>query len=82
MDYIVCTYTWKSRELRKIFVVLLKSWIVENIKKMNYIHNYSLKDDKVERLESQMFVVWTKDKENFIDFLSKNFPQIDVIHLT
>ena len=82
MDYIVCTYIWKSRELRKIFVVLLKSRIVENIKKMNYIHNYSLKDDKVERLQSQMFVVWTKDKENFIDFLSKNFPQIDVIHLT
>lgn len=82
MNYIICSYTWKARELRKIIVALLKSGISDNIQKMNYVHNYIFKDNKIEKRDVQLIMIWTKDEGKLIDFLSKNFPQIERLYLS
>jgi len=78
MNYLMFVYKWKSRDLRKIIIVMLKSWMADNIKKINYVQNYLLKDWKnIEKNEEKILLVCTQDKDKLLDFLSKNFPQIE-----
>ena len=81
MVNLICLYRWKSRNLRKIIVALLKSWFATEIKKVNYVQNFVLVDTKLEKTEMKMLVISTENEENFIEFLSKNFPQIERIYL-
>ena len=81
MTYFVYTYIWKSRDLRKIIVALLKSWVVTNVKKMNYIHNYQLKNGGIEKQESQLLIIWAEDEDKLSKFLLKNFPKLERICL-
>lgn len=74
-------YKWKSRELRRIIVALLKSWFVSEIKKVNYVQNFVLVDTKLEKTEMKMLVMSTEDEEKLVEFLSKNFSQIERIYL-
>ena len=78
---LICLYRWKSRDLRKIIVALLKSWFATEIKKVNYVQNFVLVDTKLEKTEMKMLVISTENEEKFIEFLSKNFPQIERIYL-
>lgn len=82
MNYITYFYPWNSRELKKIVVVLLKSWLVNNIKKLNYVHNYDMNENKIMKWEWQLIILSSKDEEKLTDFLSKNFPQIERIYLS
>ena len=82
MNYITYFYPWNSRELKKIVVVLLKSWLVNNIKKINYVHNYDMNENKIMKWEWQLIILSSKDEEKLTDFLSKNFPQIERIYLS
>ena len=78
MNYLMFVYKWKSRDLRKIIIAMLKSWMADNIKKINYVQNYLLKDWKnIEKNEEKILLVCTQDKDKLLDFLSKNFPQIE-----
>lgn len=82
MDYLLFVYRWKSRDLRKIIVAILKSWVADNVKKINYVQNYLLKDWKnIEKNEEKILLIYTQDTEKLLDFLSKNFPQIEKINL-
>ena len=74
-------YKWKSRELRRIIVALLKSWFVSEIKKVNYVQNFVLVDTKLEKTEMKMLVMSTENEKKLVEFLSKNFPQIERIYL-
>jgi hypothetical protein len=82
MNYITYFYPWNSRELKKIVVVLLKSWLVNNIKKLNYVHNYDMNENKIMKWEWQLIILSSKDEEKLTDFLSKNFPQIERLYLS
>jgi len=82
MNYITYFYPWNSRELKKIVVVLLKSWLVNNIKKINYVHNYDMNENKIIKWEWQLIILSSKDEKKLTDFLSKNFPQIERIYLS
>ena len=75
------TYGWKSRDLRKIIISILKSGVAESIKKVNYVQNYSLKDNNVEKKEEKMLLISTENEIKLIEFLSKNFPQIERIYV-
>ncbi len=75
------TYRWNSRELRKIIVAILKSWTAENIKKFNYIQNYALNDKNIEKSEEKIVLIHTKNQSKLLEFLSKNFPQIERINI-
>ncbi len=78
MNYLMFVYNWKSRDLRKIVVAILKSWMADNVKKINYVQNYVLKDWKnIEKNEEKILLVYTQNKDKLVDFLSKNFPQIE-----
>ena len=75
------TYGWKSRDLRKIIISILKSGVAESIKKVNYVQNYSLKDNNIEKKEEKMLLISTENEIKLIEFLSKNFPQIERIYV-
>lgn len=75
------TYGWKSRDLRKIIISILKSGVAESIKKVNYVQNYSLKDNDIEKKEEKMLLISTENEIKLIEFLSKNFPQIERIYV-
>lgn len=75
MNYFLFTYRWDSRELKKIIAAILKSWMSNNIKKFNYIHNYSLNNKNTKKSEEKILLIESEDENNLINFLSKNFPQ-------
>ena len=82
MDYLAFVYAWSSRDLRKIIVILLKSWLVDGVKKINYVHSYLLKNGKnVEKNEEKILLINTQDENKLNEFLLKNFPQIKRIGL-
>jgi len=81
MDFLVFVYKWSSRELRKIISVLLKVWVADAVKKFNYIQNFVINDKSVKKYEEKILLINTKDDEKLMDFLSKNFPQIERIKL-
>lgn len=82
MECISFIYKWKSRDLRRIIVSILKSWVADNVKKVNYVQNYSLKEWKgIEKNEEKILLVYSQDKNKLLDFLTKNFPQIEKINI-
>ena len=81
MNYFLFSYKWNSRELKKIIIAILKSWFADNVKKLNYVQNFCLDDKKIEKSEEKLVLVHADNYNKLIDFLSKNFPQIEKIEL-
>ena len=81
MNFLTFVYRGNSRDLRKIILSLIKSWIADNIKRINYIQNYSVNDKSVKKDEEKLILINAKDYDKLMDFLSKNFPQIERIKL-
>jgi hypothetical protein len=48
---------------------------------MNYVHNFLLKDNKVEKIDVKLVFISTENEEKLVEFLSKNFPQFERIYL-
>lgn len=81
MIFLSYIYRGKSRELRKIIIAILKSWMAEKIKKINYVQSYSLENQKTTKTEEKILLIYTQDENKLLDFLSKNFPQIEKIDI-
>ena len=81
MNFLTFVYRGNSRDLRKIILSLIKSWIADDIKRINYIQNYSMDDKSVKKDEEKLILINAKDYDKLMDFLSKNFPQIERIKL-
>lgn len=81
MNYLTYVYEWNARDLRKIIMTLLKSGLVNEVKKVNYVQSFVLNNSKIEKNEQKIIMVKTDDEENFVNFLSKNFPQIERINI-
>lgn len=81
MNFLTFVYRWNSRDLKKIILSLIKSWIADNIKRINYVQNYSFDDKSVKKDEEKLILINAKDYDKLMDFLSKNFPQIERINL-
>ncbi len=81
MNFLTFVYRWNSRDLKKIILSLIKSWIADNIKRINYIQNYSMDDKSVKKDEEKLILINAKDYDKLMEFLSKNFPQIERINL-
>lgn len=73
-------YRWTARELRKIILAILKSWVADEIKRFNYVQNYSFKEKNLEKSEEKILLIYTKEQDNLLDFLSK-FTQIERINI-
>lgn len=74
-------YDGNNRDLRKIIVAVLKSWIATEIRKLNYGHKYIVIDKWVEKSETKILLIQSEDEKKLTDFLSKNFPQIERIYV-
>ena len=81
MKYITFVYKWNSRELRKIILAILKSWMADNIKRLNYVQNYSLQEKWIKKEEEKLLLIHTENVDDLLVFLSKNFPQIEKIDI-
>ena len=82
MDYLLFVYEWSSRDLRKIIVAILKAWVANEVKKINYVHNYTMKDVKtVVKDEEKILLINTWDENKLNDFLLKKFSQIKRIKI-
>jgi len=80
MDYITFVYRWTARELRKIILAILKSWVADEIKRFNYVQNYSFKEKNIEKSEEKILLINAKEPDKLLDFLSK-FTQIERINI-
>ena len=81
MKYITFVYKWNSRELRKIILAILKSWMADNIKRLNYVQNYSLQEKWIKKEEEKLLLIHTENVDDLLVFFSKNFPQIEKIDI-
>jgi len=81
MNYMVFMYKWWSRELRKVVNALLKSWLVKEIEKMNYVQSFSLNEKNVKKSEIKLLFLLTDNQEKLLDFVSKNFPEVKKMNM-
>jgi len=82
MSYFSFVYRWTSRDLRKIIMAILKSWLADNVKRINYVQNYVSKDSKtIQKDEEKILLIRTKDENKLREFLLKNFSQIEKIDI-
>lgn len=56
--------------------MLLKSWVVKHVSKINYVQEFELNDKNIEKKESKVLLINTDNEDKLQDFLSKNVPQM------
>lgn len=81
MNALLFSYSGDSRELRKIIISLLKSGCASKIHKFNYVQNFELKENVIEKSEIKYIIVYAEDESKLLKFLSKNFPQVVRVNL-
>ena len=81
MNALLFSYSWNSRELRKIIISLLKSGYASKIHKFNYVQDFELKENVVEKSEIKYIIIYTEDESKLLNFLSKNFPHVERVVL-
>ena len=81
MDYLVFSYAGNSRELRKVINSLLRSGCALSVHKFNYVQRFQLKQNVVEKSELKYIMINTNDESKLLTFLSKNFPQMEMLTL-
>ena len=81
MNSLLFSYSGSSRDLKRIIISLLKSWSASKIQKINYVQDFWLKENVVEKREIKYIIIYTDDESKLLNFLSKNFPQIERIIL-
>lgn len=81
MSCLLFSYSGNSRDLRKIIISILKSGNALEIHKFNYVQSFKLKENVVEKWEIKYIIMHTDDESKLLNFLSKNFPQIERIKL-
>jgi len=82
MNHLSFVYKGTPRELKKIILLILKSWTVDNIKRINYIQDYSFNEKKIKKVEEKILLIHTKNENKLLNFLSENFPQIERINIS
>ena len=77
MNYTTFIYRWNSRELKKIIWIILKSWIAYNIKKINYVQDFSFEEKNIKKSEVKILLIHSENQDKLLDFLSKKYTQIE-----
>ena len=81
MSCLLFSYTGSSRELRKIIISLLKSGCASRVQKINYVQDFWIKENAIEKSEIKYVIIYTDDESKLLNFLSKNFPQMEMMKL-
>lgn len=82
MNCLLFAHNGNSRELKRIIISLLKSGCAARIQKINYVQDFLLKENAIEKHEIKYIIIYTNDESKLLNFLSKNFPQIERINLS
>jgi len=69
------------RKLKQMITWLLKSWLVQEVQRMNYIKSYTLVDNKIKPEEIKLIEVFHKpeQQEKIEKMISKNWPEAKII---
>ena len=73
--FLSITTTW--RELRKVIVSLLKSKVVTKVLKWNYVQEYSLKENKIQKNQKKILFVETDQKEKCLEIIKKQIEEVE-----
>lgn len=79
MSSLLFSYIGNSRDLKRVIVSLLKSWCASKVEKVNYVQSFSLEESIIKKNEIKYIFVYTEDEWRLLNFLSKNFPQIEKV---
>ena len=79
MGCFLFSYAGSSRELKRIIVSLLKSWCASKVQKLNYVQNFWINWSNIEKSEIKYIVVYSDDESKLLNFLSKNFSEVERI---
>ena len=55
--------------------------MADNVKKINYVQNYILQEKGVNKVEEKILLIHSEKQDGLLNFLSKNFPQIERIYV-
>jgi hypothetical protein len=72
-----CPYDW--RKLRYLINGLLKSGIVSEVKRINYVQSYTLREKSIQKQEEKLLLIFGSDLEKVKIFLSKQAPEARVL---
>ena len=74
-------YPNNGRKLRQMITGLLKSWLVQEVQRMNYIKSYTLVDNKIKPEEIKIVELFHKaeNQEKIEKMISKNWPEAKII---
>ncbi len=69
------------RKLKHMITWLLKSWLVQEVQRMNYIKSYILVDNKVKSEEIKLVELFHKpeDQEKIEKMISKVRPEAKIV---
>lgn len=69
-----CPSDW--RKLKYLINWLLKSWLAQEIKRINYVKSYRLVDKSIEKQEEKLLVIIWLDNEKIKQFIQKQRPEV------
>lgn len=69
-----CPSDW--RKLRYLINWLLKSWLVQEIKRINYVKSYCLIEKTIEKKEEKLLIILWLDNEKIKQFIQKQRPEV------
>ena len=74
-------YPNNGRKLRQMITWLLKSWLVQEVQRINYIKSYVLVDNKVKPEEIKLVELFHKpeQQEKIEKMIAKNRPEAKII---
>lgn len=72
-----CPSDW--RKLRYLINWLLKSWLVQEIKRINYVKSYYLIEKTIEKKEEKLLIIVWLDNEKIKQFVQKQRPEVSFL---
>ena len=74
-------YPNNGRKLKQMITGLLKSWLVQEVQRMNYIKSYVLVDNKIKAEEIKLIELFYKpeQQEKIEKMLNKTWPEAKIV---
>lgn len=81
MNYLLFVYRGTSRDLKRVILAILRSWFADDVKKFNYVNDFSLVDKRINKKEEKIVLISTQNEIKLIDFVNKKIPQLEKIKI-
>ena len=74
-------YPHTGRKLKQLITGLLKSWLVQEVQRVNYVKSYTLVENKINSQEVKLVELMLKDehKEKVEKMIAKNWPEAKIV---